>query len=104
MICTNLEFDPLRDKSRVIPGRSINLREAFKTGIVKSTGSEDEFNDIDDPENIGTRIEDNFDAINQQRYIRSALDRAAMNAPNPNSAAAQAAANPSANPSEGEGV
>lgn len=68
MICNNF-FDPERDKERVVEGRSINLRSAFETGVVQSTGTEDEFNGLDEPENIGERIEDDFDAVIKQREL-----------------------------------
>lgn len=73
MFCEIKPFDPEIDQNEVIPGRSINLRDAFETGVVKSTGTDLEFNNLDDPNTIGNRIEDEFDAVNHQRALQETV-------------------------------
>lgn len=75
MLITDIKYNKATDQNSVYPGRSIDLRLAFESGIVKSTGTVTDFNLLDDPSKIGARIEDEFDAVNHQRALSEAVHR-----------------------------
>lgn len=83
---TNIIYNEKFDQNKVVAGRSINIREAFETGIIKSTGKNDDFNEIDDPVNIGSRVEDEFDAINRSRQIQESNHKSKNNVSTPKGA------------------
>lgn len=61
-------------------GLSIDLSKALREGIVKDSGTEPEYNNIDDPTKIRGRVSDVFEAINERN---AALNKAAAPTPKP---------------------
>lgn len=82
-------FNEKRDLGRTIEGMAVDMTAAIETGIVQDTGVDIEFNELVDVELVGSRIHDQFDALDRQK---SSLDRAA----------AQIKSNSSVNPEKGE--
>lgn len=62
-------YNPKVDISPVYAGLSINLEEAVRTGIVKDTGVEVEYNGIEDPALIRGRFADTFDALDERNAV-----------------------------------
>lgn len=55
-------------------GLNIDLSTALREGVVKDSGIEPEYNNIDDPTKIRGRVSDVFEAINERNAV---LNRAA---------------------------
>lgn len=61
-----------RDISEVVPGLSVDLQAAIESGVVLDTGTIEEFNDIDNPDNIHCRVKDIFQAMELQKaYLQN---------------------------------
>lgn len=59
----NPVYNSKTDLSPVVEGLSLDLREAVETGVVKSTGTIDSYNGIENTEDIIGRVRDNFDSM-----------------------------------------
>lgn len=68
------EFNPECDLGRTIEGMAVDMSAAIETGVIEDTGIDIEFNDISDVEHVGSRISDQFDAVDKQA---KALNKAA---------------------------
>lgn len=65
----NYSHNKSKDRSRVVPGLSISLKEAVETGAIKDTGYIPEYNDIEDTGKILGRIRDNFEAVEAMNFV-----------------------------------
>lgn len=63
------KFNPLRDNEVVVPNLAIDLEAALRTGVVKDSGTAVEYNGIEDPNLIRTRVSDNFEAIDERNAV-----------------------------------
>lgn len=59
----NIEFNPLKDKNEVIPGLAPVIQEILDTGVVPISAVNPIYNEIDDIDSIGERVEDSFQAM-----------------------------------------
>lgn len=75
-------FDKDKDIQETRLGLSIDLSRAIREGVVKDSGTEPEYNNIEDPNKVRGRVSDVFAAINERN---AALNRAAAPAAAPNS-------------------
>lgn len=91
----NHKYNKDTDFQPVVPHLSINIAQAIETGVVLDTGTVGEYNEIDDPNGVWTRVRDAFQAVDVQRSIKTALSSAQSAASN-NSATAAAPAESSA--------
>lgn len=81
-----IEFNPVTDICATVPSLSVDLVQAVETGVVLDTGTIGEYNNIEDPSGIWTRVRDAFHAADLQRSIQSAAASAAKNAASSSSA------------------
>ena len=58
------KYNPLKDVQKVSPLGALDLREAFANSAIPANLMVDEgdFNDIDNPDSIQTRVRDSIDA------------------------------------------
>lgn len=57
-------FSPLKDLAQHRPSLHIDINQVFETHTLPAGGAfSTEFDDVDDTDSIGPRIEDTFDAI-----------------------------------------
>lgn len=63
------KFNPQRDQEKTVPGLALDLSAAIENGVVLDTGVNTEFNDIDDPRNIRSRIKNAFDAADARKVL-----------------------------------
>lgn len=73
-------FDEERDIQRTREGLNIDLSTALREGVVQDSGTEPEYNNLDDPSKIRGRVNNVFDAISERN---SALHKAVAPAPAP---------------------
>lgn len=66
-------FDPKRDVGRVILGLAADINEMIETHSIPSTAAEVVYNDIDDIEDVGNRVDDVFDGIMLSRSLGESL-------------------------------
>lgn len=98
MIENNL-FNPERDLGTVIVGLNVDINDMIETHSIPATAADVVYNDIDNIEDVGERIDDTFDGIMIARRFEQEL-------PSPNSGTgssqgvAPTATNPSNTPSE----
>ena len=57
------KFCKERDLGQVVPGLAVDLEKAIETGVVLDTGVVEEYNNIDSPTNVVTRVQDVFHAM-----------------------------------------
>lgn len=67
------KFDKNRDIQETIPNLSIDLEKAVENHVVKDTGIMPEFNMIQDSDEVGAIIRDNFQAIDSRRAIEASI-------------------------------
>lgn len=72
-------FDPVRDVQEVVPGMSIDISEAVRTGVVGNTSGESLYNELDEIRKIGKRIRDNFDALEASSQLVNQIESASVN-------------------------
>lgn len=95
----NNRFNPERDLGTVIVGLNVDINDMIETHSIPATASDVVYNDIDDIEEVGERIDDTFDGIMIARRFEQEL-------PSPNSGTgssqgvAPTVTNPSDSPSE----
>lgn len=77
MQCFTL-FDPECDIQQTREGLNIDLSRAIREGVVQDSGTEPEYNNLDDPSKIRGRVNNVFEAMNERN---AALTRAAAPAP-----------------------
>lgn len=65
-VCT---FNKHKDIQEFVPHLIIDLGAALRTGIVKDTGVEPEYNGIEDLEQITGRVHDVFEAIEARNSV-----------------------------------
>lgn len=65
----NVSFNRCCDVCPVVGGLVIDINEALRTGIVKDTGMEVEYNGIEDPTLIRGRVDNVFDAIGERNSV-----------------------------------
>lgn len=98
MIENNL-FNPELDLGTVIVGLNVDINNMIETHSIPATAADVVYNDIDNIEEVGERIDDTFDGIMIARQFEQSL-------PSPNSGTgssqgvAPSAATPPATPSE----
>lgn len=63
------EFDKNRDLKRVEPASVLCISEILSSGVVPPDANELDFNDIDDPDNVGSHVTNVFDAVDIQKGI-----------------------------------
>lgn len=74
----NNKFNPSLDLGTVIVGLSVDINNMIETHSIPATASDVVYNDIDNIEEVGERIDDTFDGIMIARAFES-------NLPSPNS-------------------
>lgn len=95
----NNRFNPERDLGTVIVGLNVDINDMIETHSIPATASDVVYNDIDDIEEVGERIDDTFDGIMIARRFEQEL-------PSPNSGTgssqgvAPTVTNPTDSPSE----
>lgn len=72
-------FNKVTDVEATREGLAIDLAVALRTGVVKDSGIEPEFNNIDDPTKIKGRYNDVFAAIDERNSV---LNKASVHANN----------------------
>lgn len=72
-------FNEVTDVQRTREGLAIDLAQALRTGIVKDSGTEPEYNNIDDPTKIKGRYNDVFAALDERNSV---LNKASVHANN----------------------
>ena len=93
------KFDPKLDLGTVIVGLNVDINNMIETHSIPATAADVVFNDIDNIEDVGERIDDTFDGIMIARQFEQSL-------PSPNSGTgssqgvAPSVTTPSATPSE----
>lgn len=66
------KYDKDKDLGEVIPGLAVDLQKAIESGVILDTGIVEEYNDINSPESVVTRVRDAFHAIELQRaYLQA---------------------------------
>lgn len=65
----NCSYNPRKDNNVVYPNLSIDLDAALRTGVVKDSGTAVEYNGIEDPNLIRTRVSDTFQAIDERNSV-----------------------------------
>lgn len=75
----NPAFNPITDLYPVVEGLSLDLREAIETGVVKSTGTVDSYNGIEDTDDIIGRVRDNFDSMDAMAGYLSVKPKESVN-------------------------
>ena len=95
----NNKFDPSKDLGTVIVGLNVDINDMIETHSIPATAADVVYNDIEDIEDVGERIDDTFDGIMIARRFEQEL-------PSPNSGTgssqgvAPTATTPPATPSE----
>lgn len=95
----NNRFNPELDLGTVIVGLNVDINDMIETHSIPATASDVVYNDIDNIEEVGERIDDTFDGIMIARRFEQEL-------PSPNSGTgssqgvAPTVTNPSDSPSE----
>lgn len=95
----NNKFDPNIDLGTVIVGLNVDINNMIETHSIPATAADVVYNDIDNIEDVGERIDDTFDGIMIARRFEQEL-------PSPNSGTgssqgvAPSVATPPATPSE----
>lgn len=71
MLCLNVAYDPIRDRSAVDPYGFINLRDSYLNGNVPTTVDDSiaNYNGIDDPESILGTPKDIFEGYRMRDRI-----------------------------------
>lgn len=98
MIENNI-YDPNKDLGHVIVGLNVDINDMIETHSIPANASDVVYNDIDNIEEVGERIDDTFDGIMIARRFEQEL-------PSPNSGTgssqgvAPTVTNPSDSPSE----
>lgn len=66
------KFCPERDFGRVVPGLAVDLQAAIESGVVMDTGVVEDYNNIDNPNSVTTRVRDIFHALDLQKaYLQA---------------------------------
>lgn len=66
------KFCKERDLGQVVPGLAVDLEKAIETGVVLDTGVVEEYNNIDSPTNVVTRVQDVFHAMELKKaYLQA---------------------------------
>lgn len=66
------KFCKERDLGQVVPGLAVDLEKAIETGVVLDTGVLEEFNNIDSPTSVVTRVQDVFHAMELKKaYLQA---------------------------------
>lgn len=95
----NNTFNPELDLGTVIVGLNVDINNMIESHSIPATAADVVYNDIDNIEDVGERIDDTFDGIMIARQFEQSL-------PSPNSGTgssqgvAPTATNPAATPSE----
>lgn len=95
----NNRFNPELDLGTVIVGLNVDINDMIETHSIPATAADVVYNDIDNIEDVGERIDDTFDGIMIARKFEQEL-------PSPNSgtgssqSVAPSVATPSATPTE----
>lgn len=63
------KFDSKRDMRQTVPDLSCDLRAAIENGVVIDSGTLPEYNEIDDPFKIRSRVRDAFDVVEAHRAL-----------------------------------
>ena len=74
----NNKFNPERDLGTVIVGLNVDINDMIETHSIPSTAADVVYNDIENIEDVGERIDDTFDGIMIARQFEESL-------PSPNS-------------------
>lgn len=86
----DISFNPVTDICATVPSLSVDLGQAIETGVVLDTGTVGEFNNIEDPSGVWTRVRDAFHAADLQRTIQRAAASSVKSAASSSSATAPA--------------
>lgn len=72
------EFNPSRDEGTCIQGLAVDLDAAIQSGVIIDTGTENIYNDLDIEEknNVGSRVHDVFEAVDRQSSFLGMADAA----------------------------
>ena len=68
----NCKFCKERDLCEVVPGLAVDLDAAIESGVVLDTGVVEQYNEIQDPNSVVTRVKDVFHAMDLQKAYLSA--------------------------------
>ena len=74
----NNKFNPERDLGTVIVGLNVDINDMIETHSIPATAADVVYNDIENIEDVGERIDDTFDGIMIARQFEESL-------PSPNS-------------------
>lgn len=89
----NNSFNPELDMGTVIVGLDIDINNMIETHSIPATAADVVYNDIDDIDDVGERIDDTFDGIMIARAFESQLP-----SPNSGTGASQGVAPSGTNP------
>lgn len=62
-------FNPVKDNNLAQSGLAIDLDAALRTGAIIDSGTEVEYNGIEDPSLVGRRVSDAFEAIDARNSV-----------------------------------
>lgn len=66
-------FDPSCDVGRVILGLAADINEMIESHSIPATSEDVVYNDIDDIDDVGTRVDDIFDGIMLSRSLGDSI-------------------------------
>lgn len=61
------KYDKDKDLGEVIPGLAVDLQKAIESGVILDTGVLEEYNDINSPQDVVTRVRDAFHAMDLRK-------------------------------------
>lgn len=70
MFC-KCKFNPDRDIQETVVGLEIDLAEAIETGVVTGGGSQLEYDGVTELNEVGSRVADEFDALDRVRKLNN---------------------------------
>lgn len=79
-------FNRDRDLFATRPNLSLDLSQAVETGVIDNSNVNASFNMIEDCNQIGQRVTDNFEVYNKQKEISQMLESSKQPAPAPEGA------------------
>lgn len=73
MLVTSVKFDKLKDVASVDQFGFVDVTKAFESGMVPAsiTPSDEQYNDIDNPDSILGKPSDIFEAYRMKEYVNS---------------------------------
>lgn len=68
---TICQFDKKKDLGLVIKGLAVDINKMLDTGVIQDSSAQVVYNEIQDIQSVGIRINDDFDAIMLARALKA---------------------------------